>query len=307
MLRFGLKYRTCLVTGGTKGIGKAIVEEFCALGAQIFTCARNEEELSMNLNAWKNKGFNVQGCIADVSIREDRVHLIAKVHEAFGGQLHVLVNNVGTNVRKPTVEYTDQEYQHIMSTNLESAYHLTQLCHPLLKRGATQDIISSRPRNPISSSSCELNNPPGAGGDAFNATSSTAEKGATQRAAAGSVVLFNSSVAGGPTAMWSGTVYAMTKAALNQLTRNLACEWAADGIRVNSVAPWYTATSLAYQVLQDEKLKAEVLAHTPMKRIGLPEEVASVMSFLAGPGASFVTGQTIAVDGGYSVLGFYRS
>jgi NAD(P)-dependent dehydrogenase (short-subunit alcohol dehydrogenase family) len=93
-----------------------------------------------------------------------------------------------------------QDYSTVLTTNLESAFKLCQLCRPLLK------------------------------------------------AAGSSSILFNSSVAGGPLAMFSGTLYAMSKAALNQLTKNLAVEWAPDGIRVNSVAPWYTATPLAMQV-----------------------------------------------------------
>ncbi|GFH18731.1 tropinone reductase [Haematococcus lacustris] len=208
-LRFGLTDKVALVTGGTKGIGAAIVEHFCKLGAK--------------------------GRVADVS----------------------QLNNVGTNIRKPTVDYTSEEYSRLMATNLESAYHLCQVAHPLLK----------------------------ASGQA--------------------VVLFNSSVAGGPTAMRSGTIYAMTKAALNQLTKNLACEWAAEGIRVNSVAPWYTATELAMQVLQDEDFRRQVISRTPLARVGQPEEVAATFAFLASPAAAFITGQTLAVDGGYSVKGLF--
>lgn len=93
---------------------------------------------------------------------------------------------------------------------------------------------------------------------------------------------------------------------MNQLAKNLACEWAKDGIRVNSVSPWYTATPLAQQVLKDETLRKEVLDRTPMKRVGEPQEVASVMAFLASKAASYITGQNVHVDGGYSVMGYYR-
>ena len=116
-------------------------------------------------------------------------------------------------------------------------------------------------------------------------------------------VVFMSSVAG-LAHLRTGAIYAMSKAAMNQLTKNLAAEWAVDGIRINAIAPWYIATPLAKQVLQDEKYKKEVLDRTPMKRIGEPEEVASVVAFLCSKGAGYITGQTIAVDGGFSIFGF---
>lgn len=115
----------------------------------------------------------------------------------------------------------------------------------------------------------------------------------------------NSSVAGGPTAMFSGSLYAMTKASMNQLTKNLACEWAKDGIRVVSVAPWYTDTELANQVLQNNGYLDAVLARTPMKRIAKCSEVARVMAFLTSPAAAFMTGLTVPIDGGYSIMGLF--
>eukprot|EP00892_Ulva_mutabilis_P005702 jgi/Ulvmu1/3503/UM162_0010.1 len=118
-------------------------------------------------------------------------------------------------------------------------------------------------------------------------------------------IVFNSSVAGGPTALKSGVVYAMSKASLNQLAKNLTCEWAGQGIRVNSVAPWYTATPLANVVLKDEEFKKGVIERTPIGRIATVDEVAGVMVFLASKAASYITGQTIQVDGGYSVKGYY--
>ena len=104
--------------------------------------------------------------------------------------------------------------------------------------------------------------------------------------------------------MRTGSPYGMTKAALVQLAKNLAVEWAEDGIRVNTVAPWYINTPLARQVLKDPAYRDEVLARTPAGRIGEPEDIASVVAFLCMPGAAYVTGQCIAVDGGFTALGF---
>jgi Tropinone reductase 1 len=118
-------------------------------------------------------------------------------------------------------------------------------------------------------------------------------------------VLFNSSVAGGPPAMKSGCLYGMSKAGMNMLAKNLACEWARDGIRAVSVAPWYTNTELAQKVLADDTYRNDVLRRTPMNRTAEPEEVARVFAFLASPAASYITGCTVPVDGGYSVMGLY--
>ncbi len=102
----------------------------------------------------------------------------------------------------------------------------------------------------------------------------------------------------------TGVYYGMSKAALNQLTRNLAVEWANDNIRVNAVAPWYIETPLALQVLQNNEYKQEVLSRTPAKRIGKPGDVAGAVAFLCMPAAAYITGQCIPVDGGFSVNGF---
>ena len=102
----------------------------------------------------------------------------------------------------------------------------------------------------------------------------------------------------------TGSPYGMTKAAIAQLTRNLACEWAEDGIRVNAVAPWYIRTQRTEVPLADSDYLDEVLARTPMGRIGEPEEVAAAVAFLCLPASSYVTGECIAVDGGFLRYGF---
>lgn len=104
--------------------------------------------------------------------------------------------------------------------------------------------------------------------------------------------------------MRTGAPYGVAKAGLHQLVRNLACEWASDGIRVNAVAPWYTRTRRTASALSDPDYREEVLARTPLGRIAEPEEIASLVAFLCLPAASYITGQIIAVDGGFSAYGF---
>ena len=108
----------------------------------------------------------------------------------------------------------------------------------------------------------------------------------------------------GVTAVRSGAPYGMTKAALQQLTRNLAVEWAEDGVRVNAVAPWYIRTRRTSGKLADADYYEEVIDRTPMRRIGEPEEVAAAVGFLCLPAASYITGECIAVDGGFLRYGF---
>ena len=108
----------------------------------------------------------------------------------------------------------------------------------------------------------------------------------------------------GATHVRSGAPYGMSKAAMHQMTRNLAVEWAEDGIRVNAVAPWYIRTRRTSGALADPDYLDEVLLRTPMGRIGEPEEVAAAVAFLCLPAASYVTGECIAVDGGFLRYGF---
>ncbi|KAL9289832.1 hypothetical protein ACSQ67_024396 [Phaseolus vulgaris] len=139
--RWSLHGMTALVTGGTRGIGHAIVEELAEFGASIHVCSRKEEDINRCLEEWKKKGFNVTGSVSDVLHRHQRQTLMETVSSIFQGKLNILVNNAGTEITKKIIDHTAEDISTIMATNFESAFHLTQLAHPLLKESGSGNIV----------------------------------------------------------------------------------------------------------------------------------------------------------------------
>jgi len=251
--RWNLKGKQALVTGGTKGIGLSIVKEFLELGASVITVSRTESDLK-KLRTKYNEPSKLKTFKADISNSNDRIELVKYVKDQWS-HLDILVNNVGTNIRKPVTEYYQEEYDIIVSTNLNSVFDLCKLTFPLLKNSEQGNVV-------------------------------------------------NISSVAGLTFLKTGAVYAMTKAALIQLTKNLAGEWAKYNIRVNSVAPWYIKTPLVETVLKDSNYLKDVLGRTPMNKIGNPEDVSGAVSYLCMPASAYITGHCLNVDGGFMINGF---
>jgi Tropinone reductase 1 len=254
--RWRLDGQTALITGASKGIGLAVARELLGFGADVLLVARDEtvlahteSELAEDFPQRRVRAFG-----ADMAEQERRLEVFDWIAD-LGVELHLLVNNVGTNIRRRSVEYTETEYRKLIDTNLISAFEMARLAYPLLRRHGRAAIV-------------------------------------------------NVASVAGLTHLRTGAPYGMTKAALIQLTRNLALEWADDGVRVNAVAPWYIRTPLSQGVLADENYYDEVIARTPMGRVGEPEEVAAAVAFLCLPASSYISGECIAVDGGFLRNGF---
>lgn len=250
---FKLENKLAVVTGGTKGIGKSITLAFAESGADVIIIARNEEDLVQTKNeveAFGRKAFTI--CHDINEYQEIKVE-VEKVRE--GRSLDVWVNNAGMNIRSEAEHVTEEEWDQIISTNMRSAFFLSQYAGNVMKEAGRGKII-------------------------------------------------NISSVGGHTALRTGVVYAMTKSALIQMTKNLALEWGKYNINVNAIGPWYFPTALTEKLLQDEEYVQAILERTPLNRIGKLEELSGAAVFLASDAGNYMTGQTLFVDGGMTIYGF---
>src|SRR5690606_22032652 len=235
--RWRLDGQLALVTGGSAGIGLAIVRELLGFGADVLAVARDGDALERVREELADEfgDDRIAVMAADVTDDEQRREVLDWVEDR-GEGLDILVNNAGGNLTRPSADYGEDEWRGIFELNLFSAFELCRYAYPLLSRHASSSIVN-----------------------------------------VGSV--------SGVTHVRSGAPYGMSKAALHQMTRNLAAAWAEDGVRVNTVAPWYIRTRRTSGKLADPEYLDEALLRTPRGRVGEPEEVAAAVAFLCLPAA----------------------
>jgi NAD(P)-dependent dehydrogenase (short-subunit alcohol dehydrogenase family) len=251
---FDLTGKTALVTGSSRGIGRAIAEAMAAEGAKVVISSRKADSCAEAAAAIEAKGGQAVAIACHVGEKAQLQALVAKTHAVFGG-IDILVNNVGANpVLGPLQTLSDDAFDRVMTSNVKSALWLSNLVLPEMaarKDGAVIFISSI----------------------------------AALRASAGI------------------NAYGAAKAALMQLARGLAADYGPSNIRVNCIAPGLIKTDFARALWDNDDRSRQRIAETPLGRLGEPRDIAGAAVLLASPAGSFITGQTIIIDGGVTIAG----
>jgi NAD(P)-dependent dehydrogenase (short-subunit alcohol dehydrogenase family) len=252
LAQFALTGKVALVTGSSRGIGRAIAESMAALGAKVVVSSRNADACAVVAKDIRAQGGDAHVIACNIS-RKDEVAALVDGTNRHYGPIDILVCNAAVNPSfGPMKDLSDEAFDKIMGSNVKSNLWLCNLSIP-----------------------------------------SMAEKD-------GGAVIIISSIAGIRGTEVIGA-YGISKAADFALARNLAVEWGPKNVRVNCIAPGLVKTDFARALWEDpERLKRRNEA-TPLRRIGMPEEIGGIAAFLASPAASFITGQIIVADGGVTI------
>jgi len=247
---FSLDGKVALITGGSRGIGKATALGFAEAGADVVVASRKLADLEEVAEEIRKLGRKSLAVAAHVGRPEERNQLVAQVKEEFG-RIDILVNNAGTSpALSPVLDLEERLWDTVLNLNLKAAVFLSQAVAKVMKEHG--------------------------GGKIINVASVAGYRHETHNA-----------------------TYAVSKVGVIMATRIMAQEWAQYNIRVNAIAPGHVHTRLGDSIFAAVPgYEEEFLQRVPMGRIGEPEEIVGAMIYLASDASSFVTGETIVVDGG---------
>lgn len=249
---FCLRGKVALVTGGSRGLGRAIAQGLAGAGADVAVASRTRtegEQAAAELVALGRRVLTLQVDLA--SFAETR-RMCAEVKDQFG-RLDILVNAAGNNIRKPVLDFTEQDWEELMAVQLKAAFFASQFAAKIMREEGGGKII-----NIGSVTSVEFDND--------------------------NIVL-----------------YGIAKHGVVGLTRGLAKELAPYRINVNAIGPGWFRTKQTEAVFADQARVARLFSRIPLKRFGVPSDLAGAAVFLASSASDYVTGQMIFVDGGWLI------
>jgi NAD(P)-dependent dehydrogenase (short-subunit alcohol dehydrogenase family) len=248
---FSLTGRTALVTGATRGLGRAFARAIAEAGGDVVVHGRDAAAAEEVRAEIESLGRTAHVVLGELTSRESVDAVVSQALER-AGSIDVLVNNAGTCVHRPALEVTDDEWSQVIDTNLTALWRVSQAVGAHMVQRGSGSIV-----NVGSISGMIVNRP-----------------------------------------QWQ-PAYNASKAAVHQLTKSLAAEWAPRGVRVNAVAPGYVKTDMA--PVDDPQFHRFWVEDAPQQRYAMPDEISPAVVFLASDAASFMTGSVLVIDGGYTV------
>lgn len=239
--------KTVVVTGASKGIGRAVAKEFANNGYNIVICYNHSISAAQELLAEISGITRAIAIRVDVS-KEDEVKNMIDITKNTFGTIDVLVNCAGVSDTRLLIDSTKEDYDFVFDTNMRGTYNTCKLVGREMLSNQSGKIINISSIWGVLGGSCE-------------------------------------------------SVYSASKGAIIAFTKALAKEFGPNGINVNAVAPGFIQTDMTKNVT--EEIKQEIIDNSALGRLGTPEDVAGVVSFLASEKSKFITGQVIGVDGGW--------